>query len=473
MKVINEHLGLYTDFYELTMAEGYFLHGRKDETATFDYFFREQPFNGGYVIFAGLQNLLESLIDMKYNDADIEFLKKWGFKEEFLDYLKKFRFKGTINSVKEGEIIFPNEPVLSVTGNIIETQLIETMLLNTINFQSLIATKASRIRQVAGDKTFIDFGLRRAQSLGGIHASRAAIIGGANATSNTFAGFHYDIDVSGTQAHSWIQSFENEYTAFEKFAETAPGKIILLVDTYDTLRSGVPNVIKLARKLKKEGKKIDGIRLDSGDLYYYSKESRKMLDEAGFNEIKIIASNQLDEYVIKSLEDQGAPIDGFGIGTRLVTGNESPALDGIYKLSVINGKPTLKISENIEKVSLPGHKKIIRLFSPEGTLYADAIALTEEGQDMINRIYHPFYPEKHTYIKGYHKESIMNIVMETGTIVNQNVPVDEIKNVAKSQLNKLPMEFKRFLNPHIYKVGISEKLLQLKNEKMKKIRSAF
>jgi nicotinate phosphoribosyltransferase len=473
MKVLNGHIGLYTDFYELTMAQGYFLHGRKDETATFDYFFREQPFNGGYLIFAGLQNLLESLIDMKYDDADIEFLKKWGFKEEFLNYLKNFRFKGTINSVKEGEIVFPNEPVLSVTGNIIETQLIETMLLNTINFQSLIATKASRIRQVAGNKAFIDFGLRRAQSLGGIHASRAAIIGGANATSNTFAGFHYNIDVSGTQAHSWIQSFENEYTAFEKFAETAPGKIILLVDTYDTLKSGVPNAIKLARKLKKEGKKIDGIRLDSGDLYYYSKESRKMLDEAGFNKIKIIASNQLDEYVIKSLEDQGAPIDGFGIGTRLVTGNESSALDGIYKLSVINGKPALKRSENIEKVSLPGHKKIIRLFSPEGTLYADAIALTEESQDMINRIYHPFYPEKHTYIKGYHKESIMNIVMETGTIVNQNVHVNEIKNVAKSQLNKLPMEFKRFLNPHIYKVGISEKLLQLKNKIMKEIRSAF
>ena len=470
MNIINTHSGLYTDFYELTMAQGYFLHGRMNETAWFDYFFREQPFNGGYVVFAGLQNVLEFLTDMQYDTDDIDFLKKSGFNEDFLSYLKNFRFNGTINSVKEGEIVFPHEPVLSVQGTIIETQLIETMLLNIINFQSLIATKASRIRQAAGDKTFVDFGLRRAQSFGGIHASRAAIIGGANATSNTFSGFHYDIDISGTQAHSWIQSFENEYTAFEKFAETTPGKIILLVDTYDTLRSGVPNVIKLAKKLKKKGKKIDGIRLDSGDLYYFSKESRKKLDAEGFEDIKIFASNQLDEYVIKSLNDQRAPIDGFGIGTRLVTGNESPALDGIYKLSVMNGVPTIKLSENIEKTTLPGHKHIIRLKNMDGSFYADAIALANEDPNTINTIYHPFYPRKYTNIKPLHKTFIMDQVMEHGNILNNEKNINKIQTYAARQLDKLPLEYRRFLNPHVYKTGVSKKLLQLKEEKTKDIK---
>lgn len=460
--MINKHLGLYTDYYELSMAQGYFKLGRSNERATFDYFFRDNPFDGGYVIFAGLEDLLSALQYFQYSEEDLKYLKNHGFEDDFLDYLKSFQFRGTIDSVPEGEVVFPGEPILQVSGNLIEVQLIETIVLNILNFQSLIATKASRIRSVAGNKTFIDFGLRRAQGFGGIHASKAAIIGGADATSNVYSGYQYNIGISGTQAHSWIQSFPDEYTAFEKYAEVAPGKIILLVDTYDTLHSGIPNAIKLAKQLEKEGKTLDGIRLDSGDLYYFSKKARKMLDDAGFKEVKIIASNQLDEYVIKSLNEQGAPIDGFGVGTHLVTGHESPALDGIYKLAVINGYSKLKISEDKEKVSLPGCKKIFRLFDNEGYFYADAIALEEENENHIETIYHPVYPEKNTSVHSFQKELITHRAMENGTIMYDQGSVNERKAYAKSRLQQLPIEHKRFINPHIYKVGITLSLLQLK-----------
>jgi nicotinate phosphoribosyltransferase len=333
--------------------------------------------------------------------------------EEFLQYLSGFKFSGSIYSVSEGEIIFPNEPILQVEGNIIECQLIESLLLNFLNFGSLIATKAFRIKQVAGNKTFFDFGLRRAQGLGSIHASRAAVIGGASSTSNVLAGKLFDIPVSGTQAHSWIQSFDNELEAFRMFAKTNPDNSVLLVDTINTLKSGVPNAIKVAREMEKEGHRLKAIRLDSGDLAYLSKKARKMLDEAGLKYVQIIASNQLDEYVIKSLlQDQHAAIDAFGVGTELVTGKKNAALDGVYKLVEVNGLPKMKLSENIEKTTLPGKKQLYRCYDQEGMFYRDAIMLSGEDPGDAEIIYDPVHPEKNTVIKSLQKEQLLKPVVD-------------------------------------------------------------
>ena len=305
-----ETLGLYTDFYELSMAQGYFLAGKKEEQTVFDYFFRTNPFEGGFLVFAGLADFLSSLSSFRYSEEDISYLEKQGFRTEFLEYLKDFRFSGTVYSVREGEIVFPNEPILRIEGNIIEAQLIETLLLNILNFQSLIATKSFRVKLVCGEKSFADFGLRRAHGTGGIQASRAAIIGGASSTSNVYAGLLYNIPVSGTMAHSWVQSFDDELTAFRAYASFNPEGTILLADTYDTLRSGVPNTIIVAKEMEAIGNKVVGIRLDSGDLAYLSKKARKMLDAADLKYIKIFASNQLNEYVVGSLNEQHAPLDG-------------------------------------------------------------------------------------------------------------------------------------------------------------------
>ena len=342
-----ETLGLYTDFYELSMAQGYFLAGKKDEKTVFDYFFRTNPFEGGFLVFAGLADMLNALSAFRYSEENLKYLKKLGFHTAFLEYLKTFSFNGTIISVKEGELVFPNEPVVRVEAAIIEAQLIETLLLNILNFQSLIATKTFRIKLVCGEKPLAEFGLRRAHGTGGVQASRAAIIGGASSTSNVQAGFLYDIGVSGTMAHSWVQSFKDELTAFQVYANDNPNHTILLVDTYDTLRSGIPNAIIVAKELEKCGNKLAGIRLDSGDLAYFSRKSRKMLDSAGLQYVKIIVSNQLNEYVINSLNEQDAPIDGYGVGTELVTGKPDASLDGVYKLSVCNEIPRMKISTNL------------------------------------------------------------------------------------------------------------------------------
>src|SRR5579859_839997 len=358
--LIPQHSGLYTDLYELTMGQGYFLSGMAETPAGFDYFFRETPFKGGYVLFAGLNNLLEALEELSFGEDDLKYLKDLGFQAPFLEYLRKFKFKGRLYSVREGEVIFPLEPVVRVEGTLFETQFIETLLLNFLNFESLIATKASRMVLAARGRRVVDFGLRRAQGLAGTQASRAAVIGGVDATSNVFASLLFSLAPSGTQAHSWIQSFPDELTAFRRYAEIYPDNCIFLADTYNTLKSGIPNAITVAKELEQKGKKLIGVRLDSGDLAYLSKRSREMLDLAGLHYVKIVASNQLDEHIVKSLLDQGAPINSFGIGTNLVTGQDSPALDGVYKLSLLDGNPRLKISENVSKTSLPGLKKVVR-----------------------------------------------------------------------------------------------------------------
>lgn len=461
MDILNNHNGLYTDFYELTMAQGYFKAGMKEKKVVFDYNFRKNPFKGGYVVFAGLADLLESLKNFVYSQKDLEYLEQNGFHPDFLKYLENFKFSGTIKSVREGEIVFPASPVLRVEGNIIECQLIETILLNYLNFESLIATKATRIRQVAGNRMVSDFGLRRAQGLGGLQASRAALIGGVDSTSNVLAGLLYDIAVSGTQAHSWIQSFEDELTAFRKYAENYPDKSILLVDTYDTIRSGIPNAIKVANELKEKGHELKAIRLDSGDLAYLSKKARKMLDEAGLTNTKILASNQLNEYVIRSLLFQGAPIDGFGVGTELVTGKSNGALDGVYKLAMIDKKPTLKLSDTFEKITIPGKKEIYRYYDNEGYFYADCIVMEEEKD--IKEMHHPYEKGKKCNLQGKQYESLLSLVMDKGEVVNSINSIEEIKNYRIKRLQKLPDEHHRFEKPHIYKVGLSEKLNTLRN----------
>jgi nicotinate phosphoribosyltransferase len=390
--------GTYTDLYQLTMAQVYYLTGKSNHEASFDYFFRKLPFDGGYTVFAGLGDLLNILEELQFTRGDIDYLKDIGLNVKFAESLENFRFRGTILAAREGEIIFPDEPVLRVEGSILEAQLIETLLLNILNFQSLIATKAARMRSVAGSRMLSDFGLRRAQGLGGYHATRASIVGGFNSTSNVKAACDFGIPVVGTMAHSFIQSYDNELSAFRDFAAMRPEQCVLLVDTYDTLRSGIPNAIIIAREMEQQSTRLQGIRLDSGDLAYLSKQARKMLDDVGLQYVKITASNQLDERVIKSLVDQQAPIDIFGVGTSLVTGPPDAALDGVYKLAYSSGKPRIKLSENLKKITLPDRKQVYRVLHESGNFFgADVITLENEpGPDIM---FHPSIPDKSLSLK--------------------------------------------------------------------------
>ena len=459
--------GLFTDHYELTMAQGYLLSGKSDTRANFDYFFRSNPFKGGFVIFAGLETMLRALEDFSFSDDDCKYLETVGFNSKFIEYLRNFKFNGNIFSVPEGEIVFANEPVMRIEGNIIETQVIESLVLNYINFQSLIATKAARMRMAAGpDRMLIDFGMRRAQGLGAIHASRAAIIGGFDGSSNAYSAHNFGFESTGTMAHSWIQSFSSELDAFREYARLYPDSSILLVDTYDTLRHGVQNAITVAGELEKEGHKLQGIRLDSGDLAYLSKQARKMLDNAGLDYVKIIVSNQLDEYLIKSLLDQKAPVDSFGVGTALVTGKGDGALDGVYKLTQVGEEPSMKVSENITKTTLPGLKNIYRYIDEENKFFADGIEL--EGSAIPDRIYHPWQPEKNCSVSGHKNEMIMKEAMVNGKAGDQET-IDRIAAFSRNRLERVPDEMKRFENPHVYKAGIGKDLMELRNKLKDKI----
>lgn len=462
MKLLNDQLGLFTDMYQLSMMEAYFNENKHNSQAAFDYFFRKIPFKGGFVIFSGLNELLENLDQIKFTSDDIDYLRKKIKNKNFIEYLKNFSFKGNIYSVSEGSIVFPNEPIVIVEGNLAEVQLIETYLLNVLNFNSLISTKASRMRLVAPDKILSDFGLRRAQGIGGLQASKAAVIGGFDSTSNVLAAKLFDIKAVGTMAHSYIQSYDDELTAFRNFVNTHPDDAVLVIDTYNTLLSGLVNAITVAKEMEAIGKKLKGIRLDSGDLAYLAKAARKKLDEEGLSYVKIVASNQLDERVIKSLIEQEAPIDIFGVGTNLITGQPDAALDGVYKLSMINNNPSLKISENISKVTLPGLKKIIRYSDDDGYYQADAITLNEEKD--VQKIIHPFEKEKFKVLNNLKSEEITENVVENGNIKIKIESAEIIRQQVKENLTKLPVEYKRFEYPHIYKVGISEKLMQLRDD---------
>jgi nicotinate phosphoribosyltransferase len=465
MTLLPDSIGLYTDYYEMTMAWGYFRNGRKDEQAVFDYYFRTAPFGNSFAVFAGLRDLLQYIQQFRYAGDDLDYLRLQGFPEDFLDYLKDFSFSGKIESVEEGEIVFPGAPSLKVSGNLIETQLIESLVLNVLNFESLVATKAFRIRQAAENRLFSEFGLRRAQGFGAMMASRAACIGGADSTSNILAAKQYGIPPSGTQAHSWIQSFPGELEAFRSFTEIHGENTTLLVDTYDTLRSGIPHAIMVAREMEERGFRLKAIRLDSGDLAYLSKKARQMLDDAGLPYVKIVVSNQLNEEVIRSLlQEQNAPIDAFGVGTELVSGKPDAALDGVYKLSEINGSPKMKISENVQKVTLPGNKKLVRFFDAEGFFFRDGIFLEKEtlAGDLV--IHDPVFPEKKTRVSGLQYEILLRPVFENGNILIPDKTPQEIYGFLKKRIARLPVEHQRFIQPHLYKVGISGELLKLRNE---------
>ncbi|KTC78910.1 Nicotinate phosphoribosyltransferase [Legionella cherrii] len=463
--------GSYTDQYQLTMAQVYFLKGHQNTNAVFDYFFRKLPFGSGYAVFAGLADLLEILENYHFNESDIHFLTSKGMHPEFLEYLQTFRFNGTIYALSEGDIVFPTAPILTVEANMLEAQLIETILLNLLNFQTLIATKASRIRHVAGDCQLVDFGLRRAQGPGGYFASRAAIVGGFDATSNVCAGRDYDIPISGTMAHSFIQSYDSELAAFRDFAEIWPNNCTLLVDTYSTLESGVPNAIRIGKEMEQQGHRLHAIRLDSGDLAGLAKKSRHLLDEAGLHYVKIVASNQLDESKIKTLREQKAPIDIFGVGTNLVIGAPDAALDGVYKLAFANEKPRLKLSESTTKITLPYKKQVFRLVHQDAFLGMDVVGLMDETK--LDKVYAPFEMEQLLSHDHYRQEPLLQKVMEHGKRLMPSKTLLEIAEYSRTRFSQLPEEYKRHDAPSTYRVGLSEQLKIKRNELIKKYKNEF
>ncbi|MGD9949158.1 MAG: nicotinate phosphoribosyltransferase [Desulfobulbus sp.] len=459
---------LLTDLYELTMLAGYLEEGMADKQAVFDLYFRHNPFEGGYAVFAGLQPALENLEGLRFTKEEIAYLRGLHlFKPAFLDFLKRFRFRGRVLAPPEGTVVFAHEPLLTVSGTLAEAQLVEAMLLNIINFQTLVATKAARICYAAGEAEIIEFGLRRAQGPdGGVSASRAACVGGAKGTSNVLAGMLFDLPVRGTHAHSWVQSFADELTAFRAYAASFPDSTVLLVDTYDTVKSGVPNAIIVARELKERGYTLRGIRLDSGDLAYLSREARGMLDAAGFPEVRILASNEVDEQVIDSIRDEGGRVDIYGVGTKLATaaGTGGVALGGVYKLVAIDGQPKMKITSDMAKATLPGIKRVLRAVGPEGEYLQDLVCL--EGGEPVqadDKVYDPTNPLRHTNLPtGSRLVDLRQVVMENGHRTLQPESIETMAKRCRHELTLLPRGCRRFVNPHRYKVSISQQLKTLR-----------
>ena len=461
---------MLTDFYELTMMQGYFLH-KHNPLAAFEMFFRRAPFDGGFAVFAGLETLLKAVADFHFETEDLDYLSEQKmFHKSFLDYLADFKFRGEIQAMEEGTLVFPKEPLIRVQAPLIEAQFLESLLLNIINFQTLIATKAARIYLASEGGEIFEFGMRRAHGVNGaLGATRAAFIGGASGTSNTLAGKLYDIPVKGTMAHSWIMSFESELAAFQKYADVYPDGCILLIDTYDTLRSGLENAIKIGKRLKAQGHDSFGVRLDSGDLEYLSKRVRERLDRAGLKDAIIAASNELDEGIIHQLLTEQAPIDVWGVGTHLVTAKSDPALTGVYKLMAkqVDGEfiPTIKVSNNPEKISDPGIKQVNRFYNGNGAPIADLITLEGEQLEVgpSYRFYHPRYPYRYLDVVDYHRiEPLLHPVMKDGKILVDSPDLKTIQKRAKSNLAALDDTYKRLINPHVYKVSLSEKLKDLK-----------
>lgn len=465
------NLTLLCDFYELTMANGYFLCGKRDTVAYFDVFFRDVPDGGGFAIAAGLGQIIEYIKNLHFDDEDIEYLRAQElFDEEFLDYLRNFKFSGDIYAVPEGTPIFPREPVLTVKAPIIEAQFIETYILTAFNHQSLIATKANRIARAADGRAVSEFGARRAQGAdAALLGARAAYIGGVNSTSCTLTAKDYGMPVSGTMAHSWVQMFDDEYTAFKTYCQLYPDNATLLVDTYNVLKSGVPNAIKAFREC---GIKNCGIRIDSGDIAYLTKKVRAMLDENGFPHCKIIVSNSLDEKIIADILRQGAKIDAFGVGERLITAKSHPVFGGVYKLAAIEGEngnivPKIKISENHEKITNPHFKKLYRLYRKStGRAIADYITLHDEIVDESQPIelFDPIYTWKRQTVSDYYAVELLKPIFINGKLVYETPPISEMRDYCQKQVATLWEEVRRFENPHRYYVDLSQKLWDLKNE---------
>ena len=473
-----QNLTLLTDLYELTMMQGYFHNMDRNETVIFDAFYRSNPNGGGYAISAGLEQLINYIKELHFAPQDIDYLASLHiFDESFLDYLANFRFSGSIYAIPEGSVIFPREPLVKVIAPIMEAQLVETAILNIINHQSLIATKASRVCFAARGDGIMEFGLRRAQGPdAGTYGARAAVIGGCIGTSNVLCGQLFDVPVKGTHAHSWIMSFPDEYTAFKTYADMYPSACILLVDTYDTLKSGVPNAIRVFQEMRDAGVPLTnyGIRLDSGDLAYLSKKARKMLDAAGFPDAVISASNDLDEYLIDSLKVQGAAITSWGVGTNLITSKDWPAFGGVYKLAAIkdkNGKfiPKIKLSENSEKVTNPGNKTIYRIYDKEtGKIKADLICLVDEvfSEDEPLLLFDPLEPWKKTNLKPhtYTLREILKPVFIDGKCVYESPKVMDIREYCQKELSTLWDETRRLVNPQEVYVDLSSRLYDIKIE---------
>ncbi|MCG7437293.1 nicotinate phosphoribosyltransferase [Lysinibacillus fusiformis] len=464
VKYADDSFMLHTDLYQINMVQTYWKDAVHQRKAVFELYFRKLPFGNGYAIFAGLKKVMEFINNFGFSQSDIEYLREEGnYPEEFLHYLQNLKFTGTIRGMREGELVFANEPILRIEAPLAEAQLIETPLLNIVNFQTLIATKASRIKEVTGEDVMMEFGTRRAHEFdAAIWGTRAAYIGGFSATSNVRAGKLFGIPVSGTHAHAMIQTYRDEYTAFKKYA-AAHKDCVFLVDTYDTLRSGVPNAIKVAKEL---GDQINfiGIRLDSGDLAYLSKVARKMLDDAGFKETKIMASNDLDEYTIMHLKSQGAKIDAWGIGTKLITAYDQAALGGVYKLVSIeneNGEmvDTIKISANPEKVTTPGRKRVYRIVNNEnGHAEGDYIALDEENIQQTERLkmFHPVHTYITKFVTNFTAIELHESIVENGKVVFEEPTIQETQAYAKKNLKLLWCEYKRTMNPEEYPVDLSQ-----------------
>lgn len=469
---------LLTDLYELTMLAGYLEHGMHEQPAVFDLFFRHNPFNGSYAIFAGLDTALSYLEELRFEDEELSYLAGLKiFPPRFISYLEGFRFRGSITAPAEGSVVFAREPLLTVEGGLAEAQFVETALLNIINFQTLVATKAARINQAAGGGTVLEFGLRRAQGPnGGLSEARAAYVGGIRSTSNVMAGKCYGIPVRGTHAHSWIMSFPDELTAFRRYAETFPDSTVLLIDTYDTLKSGLPNAIVVARELRDKGHGLVGVRIDSGDLAYLSRQVRAAFDAAGLTEVKILASNELDEYVIDSIRKDGGRVDIYGVGTRLATcaGEGGGALGGVYKLVRIGDEPKLKVTSDVSKATLPDRKKVLRAVAPGGSFIQDVITLENEEILPGAMVYDPANPLQHVRIPADARlVDLRGIVMEKGARSAPSPTLESSADHAVKELSRLPEGCLRLVNPHIYKVSISAGMNSLRMKLVTQIQSRY
>ncbi|MCI5841082.1 MAG: nicotinate phosphoribosyltransferase [Clostridium sp.] len=473
----SRNLTMLTDFYELTMANGYFKNGFKDTIAYFDMFFRTIPDGGGYVIMAGVEQLVDYFRNLSFSKEDIDYLRGKGFSEDFLDYLANFRFACDVWTVPEGTPIFPGEPIVKVKGPVIQAQFVETMVLLTINHQSLIATKANRVVRAAQGRAVMEFGSRRAQGFdGAVYGARAAYIGGCAGTACTISDEMFGTPALGTMAHSWVQLFDSEYDAFKAYAEEYPDACTLLVDTYNVLHSGVPNAIKVFDEvLAPMGKRPKGIRIDSGDIAYLSRKARKMLDDAGYPDCSIVASNSLDEYIIRDMLLQGAKVDSFGVGERLITSSSSPVLGGVYKLCAVekDGEiiPKIKLSENVQKITTPGNKRVYRLYDREsGKAAADLITLASETVD-DSRPYELFDPDftwKRKTLTNYTARELLEPLFRKGECVYKERNIEEIKSYCREQIDTLWDEVTRFENPHNYYVDLSQQLWDVKHELLRK-----
>jgi len=469
-----KNLSMLADFYEFTMANGYFENGMEDTIAYFDMFFRSIPDDGGFAIMAGVEQLIQYLNNLRFTEEDIEYFRsKKMFSEEFLDYLRNFEFKCDVWAIPEGTPIFPGEPIVIVRGPIIQAQIVETMILITVNHQSLIATKANRIVRAAQGRPVMEFGARRAQGYeGAILGARAAYIGGVAGSSCTIVDRDFNIPALGTMAHSWIQLFPTELDAFRAYARLYPDNCVLLVDTYNVLKSGVPNAIKaFNEEVVPRGFRPKGIRIDSGDISYLSKEARKMLDAAGFEDCPIVASSGLDEYIIRDLLNQGAKIDSFGVGERLITAKSDPIFGGVYKLTAVevDGKiiPKIKVSENVEKITNPGFKQLYRLYDRKtNKAIADVITLHDEVIDDTKpyEIFHPLYTWKRKTVTNFYARKLLIKIFDKGNQVYESPNIHEIRNYCMEQIDTLWDEVKRFENPHQYFVDLSLPLWNIKHK---------